>query len=330
MSAPTFFEGPEKKVELAVKASHPPLRSLGDAFWHAVVEASDAQVLSKVEGPVCDAYLLSESSLFVYDGFLTMITCGQTRLVSAVARIVEEVGADQVALLMYERKNEHFPDRQHSSFYDDARRLQALVPGQALRFGDEHDHHVHLFYSSADYVADAEDTTLEILMHGLDRRVSEQFIGCAAPKGQTIAGSHGLEALLPGFTIDEHAFTPAGYSMNGVRGEDYYTIHVTPEQLGSYVSFETNLDFRKDFSGLVQGVVDIFRPGSFDVMAFVPGDGVGSADSAAAELATLALPGFCRKDHAMAHVHGYDIRFWHFFQPSDRPKAAFPIRLALS
>ena len=64
-----FFEGPEKKVELAVVDGHPSLRALGEAFWRGVVKAANADVLSVLSNAHLDAYLLSESSLFVYDGF---------------------------------------------------------------------------------------------------------------------------------------------------------------------------------------------------------------------------------------------------------------------
>lgn len=318
MSAPSFFEGPEKKVELALRDASRSLRSLGDDFWHQVVQAADAQVLSTLRSESCDAYLLSESSLFVYDAFLTMITCGRTRLVRAVEHIVAEVGAENVALLTYERKNEHFPDRQYSTFYDDARALNAIIPGRAIRFGDEHDHHVHLYHSSADYEVPSNDTTLEILMHGLPDEVAARFVGMTPPKEGTIIEAHGFGALMPGFAIDEHAFTPAGYSMNGLRGDDYYTIHVTPEELGSYVSFETNLDFRPRFNEIVAGVVEVFQPRSFDVLSFCP---------AASESMPLEQRSHEVKDHVRDHVHGYAVDYWHCFKPQGEGRRAIEVPL---
>ena len=40
---------------------------------------------------------------------------------------------ESVAFLIYERKNEHYPEQQPTSFYDDARRLQAMVPEAAAQ-----------------------------------------------------------------------------------------------------------------------------------------------------------------------------------------------------
>ena len=39
------------------------LRSLGDEFWSQLVQACSATILSTIHNDVCDAYLLSESSL---------------------------------------------------------------------------------------------------------------------------------------------------------------------------------------------------------------------------------------------------------------------------
>ena len=83
MAAPSFFEGPEKKLEAVVTPDFPPLRSLGDDMWRSVVEAAGAKILSVLRSEHCDAYLLSESSLFVYDDWFAMMTCGQTTLVAA-------------------------------------------------------------------------------------------------------------------------------------------------------------------------------------------------------------------------------------------------------
>ena len=48
----------------------------------------------------------------------------------------------------------------------------------------------------------------------------------------------GIGALLPGAAIDDYVFEPCGYSMNGVDGAAFTTIHVTPEEGFSYASVE--------------------------------------------------------------------------------------------
>lgn len=59
------------------------------------------------------------------------------------------------------------------------------------------------------------------------------FVSAAAT-----TASSGIAALLPGAAIDDYVFEPCGYSMNGVDGTAFTTIHVTPEDGFSYASVE--------------------------------------------------------------------------------------------
>lgn len=310
------FEGPEKKVELVVVDGHPSLRLFGHAFWERVVRAAGAQVLSRRSSARFDAYLLSESSLFVYDGHLTLITCGRTRIVDAVDAVLERVSPEAVAFLSLERKNELFPREQPTSFEDDARHLARRLPGRALRFGREHSHCIQLFHTTLPYTPDANDTTLEVLMHGIVERADAFSGGCE----QTLARIRdmGVCEVLPGFEVDDHVFSPAGYSLNALRDGLYYTVHVTPEDVGSYVSFETNYDFRADPVSLVRRVLEIFRPESFDVVGFVPGTGAPL---------TFEVPDYVLTQHVHEEVCGYGLTFLQFDRPPARPSAPTTVHL---
>lgn len=48
----------------------------------------------------------------------------------------------------------------------------------------------------------------------------------------------GISSLLNGSKIDDYVFEPCGYSMNGVEGSAFSTIHITPEEAFSYASLE--------------------------------------------------------------------------------------------
>ena len=316
MTTPCFFEGPEKKLEVVVTPEHGSLRALGEQVWRRVVEAAGAQVLSRLRNEECDAYLLSESSLFVYDDWFVMITCGQTTLVDAFEELLRTVPRESVAFLVYERKNEHYPEQQPTSFYDDARRLQAMVPGRAVRFGDEHGHYVQLFHTTRPFVPETSDPTLEVLMHSIDRHVAERFIDANPETVTRLAAELGLDTILPGFATSEHVFKPAGYSLNALKGAEYYTVHVTPERAGSYVSFETNFDFGDDPTGIVAAVVELFRPRAFDVLTFLPG----------AE-AKLSVEGYSLGDHVVDELGGYRVSYSQYFVPPTGPRA--PHQLAL-
>jgi S-adenosylmethionine decarboxylase len=312
---PAFFEGPEKKVELAVVAGHPSLRALSDERWRGVVAASGASVISRRSNGHFDAYLLSESSLFVFDDFVTMITCGQTSLVDSVEAMLALVRPDDVAMLVYERKNEHFPHQQPTSFFDDARRLRMLLDGRALHLGATHEHEIYVFHTTREHVPDSDDATLEVLMHGIDPQLVATFQRLRPAPG-SIAPAVGVNAIFEGFEVDEHVFSPSGYSVNGLRDDCYATLHVTPQRLGSYVSYETNRSLGSETArDLVRPIVELFRPESFDVVLFLPPPARVS----------LGFDGYVLRRHVQERVSGYDLVFLHFFRPPTGPVPATPL-----
>ena len=301
MATPSFFEGPEKKLEVVVTPGFPPLRSLGDEAWHSIVAAAGAKVLCVLRTEHCDAYLLSESSLFVFDDWFVLITCGRTTLVDAVPQILQSIPEESIAFLVYERKSEHFPEHQSTTFHEDARRLEAMLPGRALRFGDDRGRSIQMFHTTRPYTPETNDPTLEVLMHSVDEDVAHQFNATQAVDGGSLAISSGLAGILPGFTTSEHVFDPPGYSLNAVKGEEYYAFHVTPQEQGSYVSFETNYDFRGHLGGLVGSIVEFFKPRALDVVTFLP-----EAEP------TLLVAGYDLGQRVVHTLGGYSVSYFQF------------------
>jgi S-adenosylmethionine decarboxylase len=298
-----FFEGTEKKVELVVGEGAPSLRGFGQEYWSRVAERAGAQVLSRLGGRHCDAYLLSESSLFVYDHKLIMITCGQTELPEAVLEVLQRVPADQVRFFIYERKNEVFPHIQPTSFFDDVRSLSRVLPGRAFQFGDEDDHHLYLFHLDRAFDGEPQDVTVEVLMYGINERLS----GLLRPgaNASEVRQRSGIVEILSGFEVDDHLFEPNGYSLNAIRGDRYWTVHVTPERISSYASFETNHRFDGDLEEVVGRVLAVFAPRSFDLVTFDRGRKL-SFDAERYQL----------KAHVAQRLTcGYDVRFLSFYRP---------------
>ncbi|KAJ2844195.1 spermidine resistance protein, partial [Coemansia erecta] len=91
------------------------------------------------------------------------------------------------------------------------------------------------------------DTTVEILMTGLDpERMRTMYLGGVSSEEGSIGGKaverdSGIAEIYPKSASDSFLFSPCGFSLNGLQGDGYYTIHVTPEPHCSYASFETNV-----------------------------------------------------------------------------------------
>ncbi len=88
-----FFEGSEKRIELTFDLGQDApvggLRALPRAQLDAICTAAHCCIVSVCANEYFDAYVLSESSLFVYPNKIIMKTCGTTRLLDAVPLILD-------------------------------------------------------------------------------------------------------------------------------------------------------------------------------------------------------------------------------------------------
>ena len=254
-----MFEGSEKKLEVIFSQKTPSLRALPEKFWEKVVKACGAEIISLTRFSKVDSYILSESSLFVWDHRLIMITCGKTILPKSLLKILKKVSKNQIEILFFQRKNEFFPKIQKSTFLKDLEVIHKKMKGISYQFAKLHQHHFFLFHTDSDFQCDSKDQTLEILMYdsGFIKDTSEKTISKLKDK---------LNLCFPGFEIQDHVFQPDGYSLNAVREEFYYTIHITPQKYFFYISFETNM--RNDFHKTISSILNIFKSNHFDLILF--------------------------------------------------------------
>ena len=259
------YEGPEKKLEIILCSSRPGLRDNDDGRWERVVKASRADIISRTSTQYLDAYLLSESSLFVWDDRILMITCGKTTLIETLPEIIKIVDREKVALVFYERKNFMFPQEQPADFEEDVVLIEKYFPGKSYRLGPANHDHIHVFYSSHAKAQIEQDATLQVLMHGIEPSVIDIFCPHGTKNRDQIAKHSGLNRIYPHMETDSHIFSPNGYSLNGIFADKYYTVHVTPQPDWSYASFETNV-LETDYSEIIKRVVSIFKPEKFSLL----------------------------------------------------------------
>ncbi|TNY21580.1 adenosylmethionine decarboxylase [Rhodotorula diobovata] len=141
-SSPGPFEGPEKLLEIwfapseeDVVARNLPLkggrkgkerwtglRQVEKSVWDNMLDEVCCKVLSVIEGEEVDAYLLSESSMFVWPHKLILKTCGTTTLLLGIPTLLriasETCGFKGVWRCFYSRKTFMFPERQRGPHKD--------------------------------------------------------------------------------------------------------------------------------------------------------------------------------------------------------------------
>ncbi len=256
------FESTEKKLEIIFMRPLPSVRSDAVHAWQDIVAACGAIILDAMHLPVYDAYLLSESSLFVSESRCILITCGKTQLYKVFSLLVEKIGISNVAHVFYERKNFSNPEAQLSDFEAEIMPMLAHIPGFSYRLGPANGDHVHVFYASSDMCAQAtgDDITVELLMNDLTPGILPCFYKDTASldvlhKALSVSDMWQTNAL----RVQEHLFAPCGYSLNAVADAQYATFHITPQDTGTYASFETNC-----CDGTMLHLLDVLKPNSSD------------------------------------------------------------------
>ncbi|KAJ0403725.1 hypothetical protein P43SY_003030 [Pythium insidiosum] len=316
VALPNSFEGPEKNLEIDFKVGVGAPNGFRDVTREeldAMLDAGQCQILSKTTNEHIDAYVLSESSLFVYSHKVVIKTCGTTTLLLTLPFIKKYADAlgMEIEWASYSRKNYTFPEEQkypHTSFQTEVSFLNGFFPdGTAHVLGPLNHDHWYIYVWDADEHAPtptlgsrglarpassiprsltpapgSNESTLHVLMQDMHPSVAKRFFKKDDPTmtSRRMTIESGIRDLVPGAVLDDFAFDPCGYSMNGILFDAYYTIHITPESHCSYVSFETNARLRC-YESLLKNVLRCFRPAKYAVSVY--------ADRAALEASKINI-----------------------------------------
>jgi S-adenosylmethionine decarboxylase len=179
LDSSSAFEGPEKLLEVwfaPSAATLPPgaqpdgLKSVPADTWVGMLDMVNCKILSVLKSDSVDAYLLSESSMFVFPHKLILKTCGTTTLLLGLQRMlhiaaldagfpfhnankVDDIRAAATPYrVFYSRKNFLFPDKQqgpHRSWKQEVKYLDDMFEGgSAYMVGKMNGDHWYLYITS--------------------------------------------------------------------------------------------------------------------------------------------------------------------------------------
>jgi len=178
LTSTNAFEGPEKLLEVWFAPSVPALpsgvkreglKSVAPEAWVEMLDLVNCKILSVVRSDNVDAYLLSESSMFVFPHKLILKTCGTTTLLLGLHRLlriaaveagfaVHNAPLDDIRAaatpyrVFYSRKNFLFPDKQHGphrSWKQEVKYLDDMFEGgSAYMVGKMNGDHWYLYITS--------------------------------------------------------------------------------------------------------------------------------------------------------------------------------------
>lgn len=287
-----FFEGAEKLLEIwfissDVKNKHRDLRQIPRNKWESLLKSVRCEIISFCRNEQIDAYVLSESSMFISKRRIILKTCGTTTPLQCLEPLLTLVqcfaGFDKVENIYYSHKNYKRPELQaspHQAFEEEVSLLDTFFPdGEAYCLGstDADCWYLYTLSEGNALISDEEpDQTLEILMTQLDAEVMSIFTRIECSSASVATQKSGICKLIPHMSFDDFLFEPCGYSMNGItQSGSYMTIHITPEPEYSYVSFESDVP-EVSYKEIINRVLKTFKPRQFMVTIFANKESVSA------------------------------------------------------
>ncbi|KAK5641974.1 hypothetical protein RI129_010521 [Pyrocoelia pectoralis] len=231
-----FFEGVEKLLEIwftngRESNKHSDLRKIPRGKLESILKIVHCEIISFVNNDQIDAYVLSESSMFISKRRFILKTCGTTTplmCLQPLLLLVEQyAGFTEVEDLFYSRKNYKRPELQigpHQDFDQEVALLDALFPdGNAYCLGTMNKDCWYLYTlnpprdSINNSIPDPDpDQTLEILMTDLDPDIMSIFTREECLNAAEATKKSGIDKIIPNMIVDDFLFEPCGYSMNGI------------------------------------------------------------------------------------------------------------------
>jgi S-adenosylmethionine decarboxylase len=319
-ASPIGFEGYEKRLEITfsdapvfVDPCGHGLRALTREQIDSFLDLARCTIVSQLSNKVFDSYVMSESSLFVYPHKVIHKTCGTTKLLLSIPRILELAAGLSLPVLSvkYSRGTFIFPGAQpspHRSFSEEVSVLNSFFGGlnsggNAYVIGDAFKPRKkwHAYYATEE--PEQPVVTLEMCMTGLDVKKAAVFFknsatgGCSSAKEMTKLS--GISDIIPEMEICDFDFDPCGYSMNGICGPAASTIHVTPEEGFSYASYEA-MNFNPSslvYSDVIKRVLAGFCPSDFSVAVTIfGGHGFAKSWAKGADVASYMCDDFVEQE----------------------------------
>lgn len=211
------FEGPEKLLEIwfwksendiPANLNQEGLRCIELDNWVKILDLVNCKILSMKSSKFMDAYLLSESSFFVFPHKLILKTCGTTTTLAALDELFQLISrvffndsstftGKNIHKIFYSRRSFMFPEKQihvHSDWKHEVQFLNChFLNSKSYVVGNfTSDDHWYLYTAgeTTENIYDnkcGNDQTFEILMTKLDVEKAQQFVTSRKP---------GIESLI--------------------------------------------------------------------------------------------------------------------------------------
>eukprot|EP01055_Gregarina_sp_Pseudo9_P000249 Gregarina_sp_Pseudo_9__248@NODE_115_length_4185_cov_38_836469_g107_i0_p2_GENE_NODE_115_length_4185_cov_38_836469_g107_i0NODE_115_length_4185_cov_38_836469_g107_i0_p2_ORF_typecomplete_len309_score91_48SAM_decarbox/PF01536_16/6_4e48_NODE_115_length_4185_cov_38_836469_g107_i031424068 len=256
------FEGVEKRLVVEVAAGGSGLKPLDLTAddWTPILTAAQCEILSQRELQKQKIFLLSESTLAVWESGFVLKTCGKTSPLKALSKMLTLYPSltHEITWLAYSRSDFAQPESQlwpHQSFEQEVcflRETYAATRSVSLAAGGR-SFHVAFFSGGA---CGPTRVFEEVLLFGVREDCVAALAG-AQPSPPGVPSP--LRRAFGDGVLDEFWFEPQGYSCNALQPAQFFDCHISPEPETSYASLEKGTLGERDAVDLEQ-FASLFGP----------------------------------------------------------------------
>jgi len=273
------FEGPEKLLEVWFAPSPESLddvrglRTVKRAVWEDMLDLVRCKVLSVIQGDEVDAYLLSESSMFVWPHKLILKTCGTTTLLLGVDRLLsiakEACGFRDIWRCFYSRKAFMFPERQigpHKNWDDEVKFLDNAFGagnGSAYVVGKMNGDHWLLYLTNPkdESTFDPSHTASSAISAAQDdNTLIEAILTAPDDASSTQASTSASTSALPSSSTSQHLAKPPSppdqtleILMTHLDPKACQAFFYPPDQLNNLINTDGSVDAESSQQGHLAG-----------------------------------------------------------------------------
>lgn len=230
------------------------LKELSRMFWKDMLRSINTQIISENKSTHCTSFILSHSSLLIFESYFLLITCGSNKIELFVDKLFNNLKSVPVTSLSYQEQGFNEMEPQDESNFD------AIAKKHLNNFNVSISHSKNMrasVFLSPVCTPMKSSNVSQIFMKGISKNALEKDF------------YKNLHSNAPSnfnsFTLHDHHFEPCGYSLNAIEGGDYFIIHVSPEDQVSYLSFETNALGPEALILATDWLKDSFSPEQFHI-----------------------------------------------------------------
>jgi S-adenosylmethionine decarboxylase len=251
----------EERLDFFFADSKSNLLNYDLSFWEKLLTPAKIKIVSEKRSKDIAAFILSESSLFVLQNRVLVITCGASDVLALTRSMLQNFEHSNFNFLTYQRRglvppaDKVFENTQKNISEIVKSRFESVTRFEALS----------LFHKKDKLAFENVPISIQILIFDPDQNRLKSFLQSSSAQRIKAIFANDQGGHLQDFAVDSHDFEPIGYSINAIKALGFYCFHFSPDGPSPYISFELNTFEKVNLELIIHHVLEFFLSKKFEI-----------------------------------------------------------------